>query len=76
MNKREAARLLRKSLTTAIRSLPDDVEYKAVSFFEDMTTQNERDHETRQGMGVPDEEGALHVIELTVKECRKERKIS
>ena len=72
MNKREVARLLRKNLTAAIRSLPDDVEYKSVSIFEDMTTQDDRDHETRQGMGIPDEEGALHVIELTVEESRKE----
>ena len=71
MNKREVARLLRKHLTAAIRSLPEEMEYKDVSIFEDMTTQDDRDIETRQGMGIPDQEGTLHVIELIVEENRK-----
>ena len=72
MTKQEASRILRKRLTAAIRSLPDDVDYKCVSLFEDSTTQGERDHETRMCGNDCGNEGKLHIIELIVEETRKE----
>ena len=70
MTKKEVAKELRRKLTEAIKSLPDGIEYQFVSLFEDATTQDERDHESRYGGNATGEEGALHVIELTVEECR------
>ena len=70
MTKKEVAKELRKRLTEAIRSLPDDIEYQSVSLFEDATTQDERDHEAHYGGNATGNEGALHVIELIVEECR------
>lgn len=67
MTKKEVVKELRRRLTYAIRSLPDDVEYQSVSLFQDVTTQDERDH---AGGCFHDGDGALHVIELTVEECR------
>jgi hypothetical protein len=66
MTKREAAKKLRSLLTRAIRSLPDDIEYKCVSVHEDFTSKTERDREEAQG--VYDDPGALHTVELTVEE--------
>lgn len=71
MTKKEVAKELRKKLTEAIRSLPDDVEFQMVSLFQDTTTQSERDRESLYGANIPDDEGALHVIELTVEEARQ-----
>lgn len=65
MTKREVAKKLRSLLTRAIRSLPDDVEYRCASVHEDFTSKSERDHEERGACGVL---GALHTIELTVEE--------
>ena len=65
MTKKEAAKQLRSYLTAAIRSLPDDTEYKAVSVHEDFTSRRERDHEEQ---GSLDDLGSLHVIELMVEE--------
>ena len=70
MTKKEVAKELRRRLTAAIRLLPDDVEYQRVSAHEDFTQQYERDRETRCGGNIPDTEGTLHIIELTVEECR------
>lgn len=70
MTKKEVAKELRKRLTEAIKTLPDDVEYQSVSLFQDATTQDERDHESQYGGNAPDNEGALHIIELVVEECR------
>lgn len=69
MTKKEVAKELRKRLTEAIRSLPD-VEYLRVSSFLDMTTQCERDHDGHTHCG-DFEDGALHVIELTIEEERQ-----
>ena len=71
MTKKEVAKELRKRLTEAIKTLPDDVEYQSVSLFQDATSQDERDHEARYGGNATGNEGALHVIELTVEECRE-----
>lgn len=65
MTKREVAKKLRSLLTRAIRSLPDDVEYRCASVHEDFTSKSERDHEERGACG---DLGALHTIELTVEE--------
>lgn len=65
MTKKEVAKKLRSLLARAIRSLPDDVEYKCASVHEDFTTEFERDHEAPAFRG---ELGALHTIELTVEE--------
>jgi hypothetical protein len=46
------------------------VEYQLVSLFQDATSQDERDHEAGYGGNATGNEGALHVIELTVEECR------
>ena len=70
MTKKEVAKQLRSKLSAAIRTLPDDIDYQNVSVHEDVTTQMERDHEARCGGSVPDCEGSLHVIELTVEEAR------
>jgi DNA-directed RNA polymerase specialized sigma subunit len=71
MTKKEVAKELRKRLTEAIKTLPEDVEYQSVSLFEDATTQDERDYEAHYGGNATGNEGALHVIELTVEECRQ-----
>ena len=71
MTKKEVAKELRKKLTQAIRSLPDDVEFQSVSLFEDVTEQFERDREADYGGNATSAEGALHVIELTVEEVRQ-----
>lgn len=71
MNKKEVARELRKKLTQAIKSLPDGIEFQAVSLFEDVTTQFERDRESQYGGNATGDEGAIHVIELTVEEVRQ-----
>ena len=71
MTKKEVAKELRKKLTQAIKSLPDDVEFQMVSLFQDTTTQAERDRESRYGGNATSDEGALHVIELTVEEVRQ-----
>lgn len=65
MTKKEVAKQLRSLLSKAIRSLPDDVEYKSASIHEDFTTKSERDHEEQR---VYDDLGGLHIIELTVEE--------
>ena len=65
MTKKEVSKKLRSLLTQAIRSLPDDVEYKCVSVHEDFTSKRDRDYEER---GVYDDLGSLHIIELTVEE--------
>lgn len=65
MTKKEVAKKLRSLLARAIRSLPDDVEYKCASAHEDFTSKRERDYEER---GAYDDLGALHTIELTVEE--------
>lgn len=65
MTKKEVAKQLRSYLTNAIRSLPDDIEYKAASMHEDFTNVYEREHEEQDSSG---ELGALHIIELTVEE--------
>ena len=67
MTKKEVAKGLRKKLTEAIRSLPDDIEFQSVSLFEDV-----RDLESRYGGNATGDEGAIHVIELTVEEVRCE----
>ena len=72
MTKKEVVKELRRKLTQAIRSLPDDTEYQMVSLFQDSTTQVERDRESRYGGNVPDGEGALHIIELTIEEARND----
>lgn len=71
MTKKEVASKLRKELTMAIRSLPDDVEYRSVSRFEDFTTQMERDHESKP-CGLVNYNGAVHVIEFDIEEVRDE----
>lgn len=65
MTKKEVAKQLRSLLSRAIRSLPDDVEYKSASIHEDFTSKRERDHEEQ---GTYDDLGSLHTIELTVEE--------
>lgn len=70
MTKKEVAKQLRSKLSAAIRVLPDDVDYQSVSIHEDVTTQMERDHEARCGGNIPDGEGAIHIIELTIEEAR------
>lgn len=65
MTKKEVTKRLRALLTRAIRSLPDDVEYKRASVHEDFTSKAERDHEER---GAHDDLGSLHIIELTIEE--------
>lgn len=70
MTKKEVAKELRRRLADAIKSLPDDVEFRAVSLFQDITTQDERDHESLYGGNTPENEGTVHIIELTVEECR------
>ena len=65
MTKKEMSKKLRSLLTRAIRSLPDDVEYKCVSVHEDFTSKRDRDYEER---GAYDDLGALHTIELSVEE--------
>ncbi len=65
MTKKEVAKQLRSLLSRAIRSLPDDVEYKSASIHEDFTSKRERDHEEQ---GAYDDLGSLHTIELTVEE--------
>ena len=65
MTKKEAAKQLRSLLSKAIRSLPDDVEYKLTSLHEDFTTKCEREHEEQGAYG---DLGGLHVIELIVEE--------
>jgi hypothetical protein len=57
MDKKEVAKLLRKKLNGAIRSLPD-VEYKSVSLFSDDVSKGERDHTGNN----------LHNVELSVEE--------
>lgn len=69
VTKKEVAKELRKRLTEAIRSLPD-VEYQCVSVFKDRTTQYERDHDGHTQFG-DSEDGALHMIELTIEEERQ-----
>lgn len=69
MTKKEVAKKLRSLLTQAIRSLPDDIEYKCASVHEDFTSKAERDHEEQRAY---DDLGSLHVIELTVEEQPKE----
>lgn len=71
MTKKEVAKELRKKLTEAIKSLPDDIEYQCVSLFEDVTTQFERDRESRYGGNDTGEGCAVHVIELSVEEVRQ-----
>lgn len=66
MTKKEAAKQLRSYLTAAIRSLPDDIEYKCACVHEDFTSVYEREHEAPDHCG---ELGALHTIELTVEEA-------
>ena len=66
MTKKEVAKELRSLLTRAIRSLPDDIEYKCASIHEDFTTVYEREHESPDHCG---ELGALHTLELTVEEA-------
>lgn len=65
MTKREVAKELRSLLTRAIRSLPDDIEYKCASAHEDFTSKDERDREEQRAF---DDLGALHTIELTAEE--------
>lgn len=65
MTKKEVAKQLRSYLTAAIRSLPDDIEYKCASVHEDFTSKLERDYEEREAY---DGLGALYTIELTVEE--------
>lgn len=65
MTKKEVAKKLRSFLARAIRSLPDDIEYKCASVHEDHTSKSERDHEEQRAF---DDLGALHTIELTVEE--------
>lgn len=65
MTKKEVAKKLRSFLARAIRSLPDDIEYKCASAHEDYTSKSERDHEEQRAF---DDLGALHTIELTVEE--------
>ena len=65
MTKREVAKQLRALLARAIRSLPDDIEYKCASIHEDSTTVFEREHEEQNYSG---ELGALHIIEFIVEE--------
>ena len=65
MTKKEVAKKLRSLLTQAMRSLPDDVEYKCASVHEDFTSKAERDREEH---GAYDDLGCLHIIELTVEE--------
>ena len=69
MTKKEVAKELRKRLTEAIWSLPD-VEYQAVSLFQDVTTQDERDHDGQIHFG-DSEDGAIHVLEFSVEEVRQ-----
>lgn len=71
MTKKEVASKLRRGLTMAIRSLPDDVEYRSVSRFEDFTTQMERDYESKP-CGLVNSNGALHIIEFDIEEVRDE----
>lgn len=66
MTKKEAAKQLRGLLTQAIRSLPDDIEYKCVGAHQDFTTVYEREHEAPDHRG---ELGAFHTIELIVEEA-------
>ena len=66
MTKKEVAKKLRSLLTRAIRSLPDDIEYKCAGVHEDFTTVYEREHEEPDRCG---ELGALHTIELIVEEA-------
>ena len=70
MTKKEVVKELRKRLTEAIKTLPDDVKYQSVSLFQDETSQDERDHEAGYGGNATGNEGALYVIELIVEECR------
>ena len=72
MTKKEVAKELRKKLTEAIRTLPDEVEYQEVSLFQDVMRQFERDREASYGGNVPGNEGALHIIELIVEETRQQ----
>lgn len=65
MTKKEVVKKLRSLLTQAIRSLPDDIEYKCASVHEDFTSEAERNHEEQGACG---DLGSLHVIELTVEE--------
>ena len=65
MTKKEMSKELRSLLTRAIRSLPDDVEYKCVSVHEDFTSKRDRDYEERGAYG---DLGALYTIELPVEE--------
>ena len=65
MTKREVAKRLRSLLTEAIRSLPDDVEYREPGKLEDFTTQAERDLQAPCFRGT---QGALHLVELIVEE--------
>lgn len=65
MTKKEVAKQLRALLAGAIRSLPDDIEYKCASVHEDFTNVYEREHEEQDSSGGL---GALHIIELTVEE--------
>lgn len=65
MTKKEVAKQWRALLARAIRSLPDDVEYKCASMHEDFTSKSERDHEEQVAF---DDLGALHTVELTVEE--------
>ena len=65
MTKKEVAKQWRALLTRAIRSLPDDVEYKSASIHEDFTSKAERDHEEQRAY---DDPGALHTVELTAEE--------
>jgi hypothetical protein len=57
MDKKEVAKLLRKKLNEAIKSLPD-VEYERVSLFTDDVCKGERDFTGNN----------LHNIELSVEE--------
>lgn len=69
MNKKDVAKILRKKLTEAIRSLPN-VEYQRVSLFQDETTEAEHDHERLFG-GMHDYQcGDVHIIELTIETRR------
>lgn len=65
MTKKEVVKQLRSYLTAAIRSLPDDIEYKCVSVHEDFTSKRDRDYEEQGAYG---DLGALYTIELTVEE--------
>lgn len=65
MTKKEMAKKLRRLLTGAIRALPDDFEYKAVSLHRDFTSEAERNREEGEE---PGKLGSLHLLGFVVEE--------